>query len=515
MNQHSHLFTNPNMLRPIAAACLRTAAVHRTATAAAAPALFSGAVRAIRAPHCVRLFSSAVSGSDLPADDDDVALVPPTAAGSSKLGAGWADELAPLRQMQLLRERGLQTPRGKKGGKKQKDEVSGSTNSAAAARDKPWPRGVPKPKPKLPTPAALAPIDRPWMQSQLSLQFDVPAGSAAPHAQPFRLNIAQWTGMEEIGWQPPRRRKPRKPAANHSGTAGVPADAIDAASPLNVHPPIDVQTSDAPELDAPVDEEAEAEAAWVEAPVLTEAERAAEEEKRAQADAGSGSIVWDAAVHLAHYLHRAPAPPSGPVLELGAGTGVLGLAVASMLRAGAAAAAAVSSIPDQRAILTENGKVLELLQQNVAANATSAAGAAGVAAVPLEWSDAGLTAFLSNKNLPPFYSTILCSELLDAIPSSANAQRGVDPQALSDLVRALTRIAQHSAAAKRAQGVSGGVDVLFTFEQRGVLSLGDGGVLDEALLAPLRQAGFEIERLQNQAPFTHESSLCLFRFHME
>jgi len=41
--------------------------------------------------------------------------------------------------------------------------------------------------------------------------------------------------------------------------------------------------------------------------------------------------VWDAALHLAHFLHQCPVPPQPPVLELGSGMGVLGLAVERML----------------------------------------------------------------------------------------------------------------------------------------------------------------------------------------
>jgi hypothetical protein len=371
---------------------------------------------------------------------------------------------------------------------------------------------VPKPKPKLPTPPALDNIDRPWMQSQLALEFAALVSSSsnaaaeAAHARPFRLQIAQWTGMEEIGWQPPRRRRPRKrPAAATDVASSSVASAIDVSEPSNVHPPIDVQTKEQVEEKEGEEEGVKEDEPWVEAPVLTPEQQAAEDEARAQADAGSGSIVWDAALHLAHYLHRQPTPPRGPVLELGAGTGALGLAVAAMLRN----VASSSHKEDSAVVLTENGKVLELLRDNAQANDSHAL------VRPLDWSDAGLSSFLSNAELPPYYSTILCSELIDALPSAANAHSGFQSDSLRALVHTLTRIARHSSEAKRTAGATGGVDVLFTFEQRGLLSLGPAGLLDQGLLQPLRDAGFDMQQITNEAPYADHSALCLFRLHLD
>jgi len=134
---------------------------------------------------------------------------------------------------------------------------------------------------------------------------------------------------------------------------------------------------------------------------------------------------------------------------------------------------------------------------------------------PLDWSDAGLSLFLANAELPPYYSTILCSELIDALPSAANAHSGFQSDSLRALVHTLTRIARHSSEAKRAAGATGGVDVLFTFEQRGLLSLGPAGLLDQGLLQPLRDAGFDVQQITNEAPYADHSALCLFRLHMD
>lgn len=106
-------------------------------------------------------------------------------------------------------------------------------------------------------------------------------------------------------------------------------------------------------------------------PALTPEEEAAENELRAQAEAGSGTIVWDAALHLAHWIHASPAERvRGPILELGAGTGALGLAVQKILSLAGG---------DPRAVLTDGGKVLELLQKNVTSNASDGEWSAGAA----------------------------------------------------------------------------------------------------------------------------------------
>ncbi|GBG00326.1 hypothetical protein Rsub_13034 [Raphidocelis subcapitata] len=107
-----------------------------------------------------------------------------------------------------------------------------------------------------------------------------------------------------------------------------------------------------------------------------------------QADTGSevladdaGAVVWDSALVLIHYLaklrqqqaQREPARPRGVplagarVLELGAGTGAVGLAAALL---GAA-----------RVLLTDRPHLMGLLNQNIEANALGGS----VAAVPYEW----------------------------------------------------------------------------------------------------------------------------------
>ena len=308
-----------------------------------------------------RTFSSesSVEGS-APVAATTVAATPAVAAPAASSPSGstapsrrrqraWADQST----MMLLKDRGIVRKRGVR----PRPEGSDPHSLVKASLQ----RGAPKPRPLLPVPAALRGVDKPWMQQELSLQFDAPATaeSAAQPAQSFALKMTQWTGMEEIGWQPPRRQRPaQKPLAETE--AAAPADPT--ATPA-------VATEDAlAEADASEPAAADAnaeESAWVDEPALTPEEEAAENELRAQAEAGSGTIVWDAALHLAHWIHASPSQRvRGPILELGAGTGALGLSVQKILALQAGGAA------DPRAVLTDGGKVLELLQKNVANNAS-------------------------------------------------------------------------------------------------------------------------------------------------
>jgi hypothetical protein len=98
-------------------------------------------------------------------------------------------------------------------------------------------------------------------------------------------------------------------------------------------------------------------------------------------------------------------------------------------------------------------------------------------------------------------STILCSELLDTIPGAGNSNRPFDDDSFRTLVDALDRLTRHSVEVQRAASTSTSAssaarcDVYFTFEQRGVLSLGPHGLLDSHLLQPLRQHGFVITHI--------------------
>ncbi|KAG0053048.1 hypothetical protein BGZ83_001753 [Gryganskiella cystojenkinii] len=83
---------------------------------------------------------------------------------------------------------------------------------------------------------------------------------------------------------------------------------------------------------------------------------------------GVGSTIWDAAIVLAKYLERSPLLPTTPpsstakpfnVLELGAGTGIVGLAVARLMQS--------RKIPG-RVVLTDKENVLPLLQKNIEKN---------------------------------------------------------------------------------------------------------------------------------------------------
>jgi predicted nicotinamide N-methyase len=80
-----------------------------------------------------------------------------------------------------------------------------------------------------------------------------------------------------------------------------------------------------------------------------------------------GSTVWDTAIVLAKYLEKAPiltsiastSQRSLNILELGSGTGLVGLAVARMLSAAGITA---------RIVLTDKANVLPLLQRNMEKN---------------------------------------------------------------------------------------------------------------------------------------------------
>lgn len=116
--------------------------------------------------------------------------------------------------------------------------------------------------------------------------------------------------------------------------------------------------------------------------------------------------------------------------------------------------------------------------------------------------------------LPAYFSTILCSELLDSIPSASAQSRAFDAASFGTLVQAISAIALRSATTKKRLNIAGGVDVLFTFEQRGVLTLESGGMIDRMLMTPLREAGFSIEQLHDDATYTRGSALCLFKMHL-
>ncbi|KAF8935214.1 putative methyltransferase-domain-containing protein [Dissophora ornata] len=87
---------------------------------------------------------------------------------------------------------------------------------------------------------------------------------------------------------------------------------------------------------------------------------------------GVGSTIWDAAIVLAKYLERASdllasTSTTGQqainVLELGSGTGIVGLAVARMLSA--------KGMKGSKVVLTDKENVVPLLQRNVEKNASS------------------------------------------------------------------------------------------------------------------------------------------------
>jgi hypothetical protein len=244
-----------------------------------------------------------------------------------------------------------------------------------------------------------------------------------------------------------------------------------------------------------------------------------------QPDAGSGAIVWDAALHLLHYLHSVkhcrPAHAGGAILELGAGTGVLGLGaekIASMFAAG-------GSAEPVKLVLTDEGPVLDLLKQNAALNRSSAS------VLPFRWS--AVEPFLtelestlsrssssSSSKPPSFVSTILASELIDTIPGPANEGKG-GVQGMGELVSALVSIARHSLQAQTEHRVEKpSVEVYFTFEQRGELHLRDAtsgrpaGLLQRHLLQPLRDGGFAVATVHAPPVYEADSDLVLLHLTM-
>lgn len=250
-------------------------------------------------------------------DAAPIAAVPVAGAPVYKRSVPSRRQWASAESIQILKEKGLERPRSK-----QPKEGTGTTPSASKIRS--LNRGAPPPRPMLPTPPAFRSVDKPWMQSELQLRFDAPQASDAAGTKAFSLRIAQWTGLEEgpvSSWRPPRRQHKQ-------------------------------QSDDASE---------QAEAEWVPEPEWSPEQLAQEAEIQARTSAGSGTIVWDAALHLAHWLHVHPASLIGPVIELGSGTGVLGLAAEHILRS-------KGDANDATVVLTDEGKVIELLKHNVQTN---------------------------------------------------------------------------------------------------------------------------------------------------
>ena len=568
-------------------AAVRVAALAQPRTAAAATRSHAGAVQSARTLSTVApLTDAAAVAAPSSSATATAAAAPSTAASSTgpvrppRRRKHWAD----AHSMLLLKERGLVRAKGVR--PSWRPAEGGSGQELDQHLDGPRPRaalqrGAPPPRPILPTPPALAAIDKPWMQSQLNLEFVAPpsADDAAQHPQPsVRINIAQWTGMElgpASSWKP-KRKQPRR-----SGTAKSSANKQKAVvNDGHDYAEEDAGEEEGPDAAAADADDAEADPdAFEEEPEWTAEQLAVEAELAAQADAGSGAIAWDAGVHLAHWVHALPQAALrhfGPVLELGSGTGALGLAVEAMLRASPSATQATApEAAHNQVVLTDGGKVMELLQQNAKANNSNGQTRVGrattnandspeqsahslllccdmfffVLCVPaavvssLNWSDvpsflsqlpSSFSASSASPSLPPFFRTILCSELLDSIPGPANGHRAFDATSFATLVRALTDLSQHSLQAQRRlqqsqqQGASTsapsspapvpvpGVQILFTFEQRGVLTLDPvQGILEASLFEPLRAQGFRVHQVLDDKVYTQASALCLFSIKME
>ncbi|KAF9989330.1 Methyltransferase-like protein 21D [Mortierella antarctica] len=95
-----------------------------------------------------------------------------------------------------------------------------------------------------------------------------------------------------------------------------------------------------------------------------------DEDPSGQLRGGVGSTIWDAAIVLAKYLEKfdlltlaaAQSPQSLNILELGAGTGIVGLAAARILSSNGAKA---------NIVLTDKENCMPLLQRNIAKNPSS------------------------------------------------------------------------------------------------------------------------------------------------
>ncbi len=101
----------------------------------------------------------------------------------------------------------------------------------------------------------------------------------------------------------------------------------------------------------------------------------AKESKHSADGSCTASTVWDAGIVLAtHVFHRSPAASSsGRLLDLGAGTGIVGLAAAASGRF-------------RRVVLSDLPTVVPLLERNASANAKATNGTT-VDVLPLTWDD--------------------------------------------------------------------------------------------------------------------------------
>mmetsp|Transcript_29324 Transcript_29324/g.44745 ORF Transcript_29324/g.44745 Transcript_29324/m.44745 type:complete len:239 (+) Transcript_29324:2-718(+) len=115
----------------------------------------------------------------------------------------------------------------------------------------------------------------------------------------------------------------------------------------------------------------------------------------------SGALIWDAGSALAEYLTDNASEVSGKrILELGSGTGVVGLTAASL---GAT-----------EVILTDKPELMTLLEQNIEANGL----ASNARAMPLVWGDDVTTALLHAGDDNLLRPDIVCGSDLLYAPDS-------------------------------------------------------------------------------------------------
>lgn len=153
----------------------------------------------------------------------------------------------------------------------------------------------------------------------------------------------------------------------------------------------------------------------------------------------TGALLWDASVVLARALTRHPPPlPKRPlrVLELGAGRGLVGLALAAY---------------GHHVTLTEHPSVLHLLRQSVDANARVLQGHGTIAVCALPWGDEPAAARLGPLDLVVcadcVYDTALVEPLIRTL-------RSLDaPRAVVAFDRAIGRHEAYAAFERQAARV--------------------------------------------------------------
>eukprot|EP00199_Chlamydomonas_sp_CCMP681_P005420 CAMPEP_0119105744 /NCGR_PEP_ID=MMETSP1180-20130426/3629_1 /TAXON_ID=3052 ORGANISM="Chlamydomonas cf sp, Strain CCMP681" /NCGR_SAMPLE_ID=MMETSP1180 /ASSEMBLY_ACC=CAM_ASM_000741 /LENGTH=248 /DNA_ID=CAMNT_0007090883 /DNA_START=39 /DNA_END=785 /DNA_ORIENTATION=- len=209
----------------------------------------------------------------------------------------------------------------------------------------------------------------------------------------------------------------------------------------------------------------------------------------------AAAVVWDSALVLLHYLSKRQREGrclvSGrPVLELGSGTGVVGLA---------AAALGASSVA-----LTDLSHVLPNIQRNIQAN-QAAIGSARVAALPLSWGDPAHLrevwawfgqAEQHHQSSAPFNLLVLASDL-----AYESATLPALTKVLRSCLQGQTQVAEDSQG--QGQACSPQQRILLAYEERE----GMDELWEEALAASKLEAHLVPEEEQHEDWRTPEIKL--------